>query len=81
MMASDVSMRYRLDYRVTYDIDVAKDFLRREWNEADDEDEFMEFIEDDIIASLEEYESLKAQGLKLPPHVTHFSLVEESVRL
>lgn len=80
-MSSDVSIRYRLDYQITYDMDVAKDFLRTAWNEADDEDEFAEFVEDDIIASLEEYEELKAAGRTLPPHITHFSLVEESVRL
>lgn len=80
-MSSDVSIRYRLDYQITYDMDKAKDFLRREWNEADDEEEFAEFVEDDIIASLEQYESLKAQGRSLPPHITHFSLVEESTRL
>lgn len=78
-MGSDVTIRYTLDYRITYDVDIAKEYLRESWEEADDEEEFAEFVEDDIIASLEKYESMKARGEKLPPHITHFSLVEDSI--
>lgn len=75
-MAGDMSMRYTLDYQIAYDIDAAKESLTEDWDDSDDEEEFIEFLQDHIISSLEEYEYLKASGLDLPPYITHFSLVE-----
>lgn len=78
-MQSDVTIRYQLDYKLTYDAELAKQYLPELWADADeDESLFAEYMEDDMIASLEWFESLKADGKPLPAYVTHFSLKEET---
>lgn len=78
-MQSDVTIHYKLDYKVTYDAEIAKRELADLWDEAEhDESLFAEYMEDAIIASLEEFEGQKNAGVGLPRYITHFSLEEST---
>lgn len=75
-MSSELTIKYTLDYKVSIDVDIAKESLPNLWEEADDEEQFLEFLTDSIISFLEVYEGMKRQGKKLPRWLTHFSLEE-----
>lgn len=78
MMQSEETLRYSLNYTISYDVEVAKETLPRLWEESDgDEELFLEFMHDNILASLEELETAKQHGKPMPPYITHFSLKEE----
>lgn len=77
-MQSEETLRYSLNYIISYDVEVAKETLPRLWEETDEDEElFLEFMHDNILASLEELEAAKQHGGTLPPYITHFSLKEE----
>lgn len=76
-MSSELTIDYTLSYKISVDIDKAREELDYLWGECDgDEEQFLEFVEDVVMASLEHFEELKLRGEGLPYWVTHFSLEE-----
>lgn len=77
-MASEITVNYTLAYKVSVDIDKARadETMAHLWEEADDDEEALEFLVDGLVAALEDWEDRKARGEKLPSWVTHFSLEE-----
>lgn len=76
-MSSELTIDYTLSYKISLDIEKARGELNHLWVEAeDDEDQFLEFLEDVVMASLEDWEDCRLRGIPLPNYVTHFSLNE-----
>lgn len=75
-MASELTINYTLSYKVSIDVDIAREDMPELWLEADDEEQFLEFLTDGIMAALEDFEQRKLRGEKLPEWLTHFSLSE-----
>lgn len=75
-MASEITIKYTLSYKVSVDLDGAQKEMPHLWEEADDDEEATGFLVDGLVAALEDFEERKSRGEALPTWVTHFSLEE-----
>lgn len=75
-MASELTLDYSMNYRVTLDIERAKRVFPDDWEASEDEDEFEEWLTDVVLANLDYYEMRKREGRFLPSFITEFSVGE-----
>ena len=75
-MASELTVDYSMNYRVTIDLEEAKDTYPDTWGDCDDDEEFEEWIRDIILGRLTYFEERKERGADLPRFITEFSLNE-----
>lgn len=75
-MASEMILDYSINYRVTVDLERAKEVFPEDWQSSEDESEFEEWMADVVLANLHYYEQRKREGRFLSSFITEFSVSE-----
>lgn len=67
---------FKVEYNIGVDIHVAKEEFPDVWEDCDGEDDFIEFLRDNVLFLLEDLEELKYKQ-KLPPYITYVNIEED----